>query len=250
MWALRRRLSYSFFFIVFLAFGSFLFFREQLLINPTCNDGLQNGGETGVDCGGECSLICSSDRVPVETMWATTFLNDDGTYDVGIFLRNKNSGSSPKSLALSIALKGDADEILYENKIQTAVPLATEFPVVIQRVSLKQTPRKVLVAKEEGNSYLLTNKLAAPVTTEASFDRSSKKSVYVTVRNISKKDLFRFPVKVVLYDEKREPIGVSESYVDILLKGETKNIEVALGKEYEVEPETVRAFTVFDPYGF
>ena len=250
MWALRRRLIYSFFFIVFLASGSFLFFREQLLVNPTCRDGLQNGGETGVDCGGGCGLICSSDRVPVETMWATTFLNDDGSYDVGVFLRNKNSGSSPKGLSLRIVVKGEADKILHEAKIETAVPFASEFPIVMQRLFLTEVPKKVIVEKEEGYSYLLKEKPVTPVSTEASFDKGGKKSVYVTVRNTSKKDLFRFPVKVVLYDEKRTPIGVAESYVDILLKGEAKNIEIVLGKKYEVEPTAVRAFTVFDPYAF
>ncbi len=27
-------------------------------IEPTCNDGIQNGNETGIDCGGSCSTIC------------------------------------------------------------------------------------------------------------------------------------------------------------------------------------------------
>ncbi len=250
MWALRRRIIFSILFIIFLAAGSFFFFRAQIVLEPTCNDRFQNGSETGVDCGGGCSLICSSDRTPVETMWATTFLNDDGSYDVGIFLRNRNSGSAPKSLIVNVILKGKDDKILYENKVQTAVPLASEFPVILQRIFLSEIPEKVIVAKEEDYSYLLSKSIGSPVTIEASFDRSSKKSVYVTVRNTSKKDLLRFPVKVVIYDEKREPVGVAESYVEILLKGETKNIEVALGKKYEVEPQVVRAFTVFDPYAF
>ncbi len=250
MWALKRQVAYSFFFLLFLSGGAFLFFRGEFLKNPTCTDSVQNGNESGVDCGGSCSLICSSDRIPIETVWAKTFLNDDGTYDVGVLLRNRNSGSSPKSLTVDIVLKDSKDQTIFEQKVQTSVPLANEFPVVVQKLSLKTKPQKVVIVKEEDYSYLLKKKVLNPVTVEASFNRSSKSSVFVTLKNTTKKDLFRFPVYVLLYNDKREPLGVSQSFVDRLLASEVKNIEVVLGEKYDIEPQTVRAYTIFDPYGF
>ena len=32
-----------------------------LWLAPTCTDGIQNGGETGIDCGGSCPLKCDSE---------------------------------------------------------------------------------------------------------------------------------------------------------------------------------------------
>ncbi len=250
MWALKRQITYSLFFLFFLGGGAFLFFRGEFLKNPTCTDSIQNGDESGVDCGGSCSLICSSDRIPIETVWANFFLNDDGTYDIGLLLRNRNSGSSPKILTLQVLLKDSKDQVIFDQKIETAVPLANEFPVILQRIVLKAKPQKVVIVKEEDYSYVLKKKILNPVALEASFDMSGRSSVFVTLRNTTKKDLYRFPVFVVLYNEKREPIGVAESFVDRLLASSVKNIEVVLGKKYAIEPQTVRAYTVFDPYGF
>lgn len=250
MWALKRRLTYTLFTLLIITVSSFFLFRSHFVKVPTCGDGIKNGGEVGVDCGGSCSLICSSDILPIETVWANFFLNEDRGYDVGVLFLNKNSGSSPKSLTITVILKSAKDETLYEQKIVTPVPLATEFPVVIQNIKLQQKPKKIIVVKEEDYSYVLPKKTVTPVKTEASFDKASGKIIFVTLINTSKKDLFRFPVKVVLYDEKRVPIGVAETFVDKLLKKETKNVEVVLGRKYDTEPGTVRAYTSLDPYAF
>ena len=63
---------------------------------PTCNDGIQNQGETGIDCGGPCAAICPPcqdvtmtivlDNYPEETSWTITdagggVVASGGTYD-------------------------------------------------------------------------------------------------------------------------------------------------------------------------
>jgi len=52
---------------------------------PTCDDGIQNGNETGVDCGGDCNpcstgcddtavnLTITLDNYPEETAWTLVF---------------------------------------------------------------------------------------------------------------------------------------------------------------------------------
>lgn len=250
MWALRRRLVYSF--LGFLVLSSLVFFFSYTAFYkaPTCSDGIQNGEEAGVDCGGVCSLLCSSDVIAVETVWANYFKNDNGTYDVAVLLQNKNSGSAPKALKVTVLLKSTKGEILFQKDIDTHVPIAAEFPVIMQNIVLKDSPAKVIVVKEEGYSYTIKNKVINPVKIQASFDVSSSKLVFVTLTNQTKKDLLRFPVRVVLYDENKKPIGTAESFVERLLKGETKTIEVVLGKRFDVEPPMIRAYTVFDPYEF
>ena len=75
---------------------------------PTCNDGIQNGTETGVDCGGTCppcgcngtslTLTIRFDNYPEETAWnirnsANTIVASGGTY-----------GSQPDGSTLNIPL--------------------------------------------------------------------------------------------------------------------------------------------------
>ncbi|MDZ7612446.1 MAG: hypothetical protein U5K51_01005 [Flavobacteriaceae bacterium] len=33
---------------------------DPIVITPTCNDGIQNGNETGIDCGGTCAPCIGS----------------------------------------------------------------------------------------------------------------------------------------------------------------------------------------------
>ena len=68
---------------------------------PTCSDGIQNGDETGVDCGGSCPACpggCTDNEVtmnitlddyPEETSWTVTDANGNTLYDGG------NYGSLP-----------------------------------------------------------------------------------------------------------------------------------------------------------
>jgi hypothetical protein len=250
MWALRRRLVYSVLLFLALAtpvfYSTFHFFYQA----PTCTDGVQNGEEAGVDCGGSCSLLCSSDILPIETVWAHFFRNDNGSYDIAVLFLNKNSGSAPKSLKVTVLVKAKNGDVLYQNALDTAVPLGAEFPVIFQNVTMKGAPDKIVVVREEDNSYALTNKVMNPVKSVATFNKSSNNSVFVTVTNVTKKDLYRFPVMVVLYDENHEPVGVAESFVESLFKGDTKTIEVVLGKVFEREPFSLRAYTALDPYAF
>ncbi len=71
---------------------------------PTCDDGVQNGDETGVDCGGSCGNVCPCDGNPVvvtinldnypeETSWAITDANG-GTVASGGTYGNQADGST------------------------------------------------------------------------------------------------------------------------------------------------------------
>lgn len=250
MWALWRRFVYGLTLVIIFLVPISYFSYQNLYKSPTCKDGLQNGEEAGVDCGGSCALLCSADVIPVETSFAKFFRNDDGTYDVGIMLLNKNSGSAPLSLKLTVILKSKEDKVLLQKDLQTIIPLASDLPIVLQGLRISGIPDKVIVVKEEGYSYVLKNKIITPVKLATSFDQISKNGVYVTLTNTTKKDLLRFPVRVVLYDEQRRPLGISESTVGLLSGGETKTIEVIFGHLFEREPTTIRAYAVLDPYAF
>lgn len=44
---------------------------DNLLLRgaPTCSDGLQNGEEDGIDCGGGCPTACAGSTTVTETVW-------------------------------------------------------------------------------------------------------------------------------------------------------------------------------------
>ena len=63
---------------------------------PSCSDGIKNGDESGVDCGGVCSALCLPFNVTTdkyiynssESVWATVISRSYSYVDLSVFLRN------------------------------------------------------------------------------------------------------------------------------------------------------------------
>ena len=62
----------------------------NVLAGPTCDDGIQNGDETGVDCGGSCAPCSTADVILNEGYFETGW---DGWIDGGGDCARRNDGS-------------------------------------------------------------------------------------------------------------------------------------------------------------
>src|SRR5258706_15176144 len=67
----------------------FLFYRA-----PTCSDLKMNGDETGVDCGGSCQLLCSTQSLPLLMKGDPRVLMvATSTYEVVALVENANNSA-------------------------------------------------------------------------------------------------------------------------------------------------------------
>lgn len=90
-WSLRRKriiLAIVAFALVVLVGGPlFLLFYKA----PTCFDGIQNGNETGVDCGGSCQLLCKAESLPLISRGdPRIFEVSPGVYELAAVVENPN----------------------------------------------------------------------------------------------------------------------------------------------------------------
>ena len=89
-WATKRRFVIlsivGAFVIAFLAILSFTIFYKT----PSCTDGIQNQGETGIDCGGPCPYLCTSQELPPTVLFTKTVSNGAGRTDVIASVENQN----------------------------------------------------------------------------------------------------------------------------------------------------------------
>src|SRR3989344_66020 len=93
-WSTRRQLSFILVFILILI----LIIVGLIVANrhvDSCTDNIQNQNELGVDCGGPCVKVCTSEVSDIKVIWARVFHTRDTLYDVGIYIENPN----PFSLA-------------------------------------------------------------------------------------------------------------------------------------------------------
>lgn len=92
-WSQQRKLLYLFgtLAVLFvLIYVPFLLFWHQ---TPTCSDGIQNGDETGIDCGGSCSQLCRNDAVNPVVLWTRHFRVVPNVYSAVAYLENPNPNS-------------------------------------------------------------------------------------------------------------------------------------------------------------
>lgn len=73
---------------------------QSLKVEPNCADSIMNGYETGIDCGGDCALLCKNEYKPLTIIYSNFFINAGGTYDLITLLENDNSNSAPRNISL------------------------------------------------------------------------------------------------------------------------------------------------------
>jgi len=221
-WALRRQFLFLFIIILFFAFIGFLVVYPMLNNPPTCSDGIQNGNETGVDCGGSCLLACVAQVDPVSVLWARSFEVVPGRYNAVAYIVNHNKNVATTKINYRFRF-ADANNVyigkregttfippsgnfaIFEPAIDVgnSIPIYTTFeftdiPQWLQVRSDKINQLKILVSNIE-----LTNETTSP-------------HLSATIKNTS---LFTIPnlnVVAILYDKTTNAISASNTYLDQL----------------------------------
>src|SRR3989344_5366408 len=122
-WASRRKAVYFWSAVLLLTAVSFLIFWKYWYQTPTCFDGLQNGDENGIDCGGSCELVCSMQaQAPVQRSDPRVFKVMDNIYSVLTYVENHNVNFEAPSVPYKFKIYDDKNKLLYEREGVTIFP--------------------------------------------------------------------------------------------------------------------------------
>ena len=129
-WSTRRQLLYCAVAAVVAVFvlwwGYNAFFNKA----PTCRDGVQNGDERGVDCGGSCALLCAADaRAPV-VLWSRAFRTDSSHYSAAAYIQNPNTGAFASGVRYAFQLFDEDNLLVVERTGTTALPPLPTIPII------------------------------------------------------------------------------------------------------------------------
>ncbi len=148
VWAMWRRIEYAIgglmLFSLFSVGGYFIFIYES----PTCFDGMHNGEEHGMDCGGECARQCWNEVIPPKVLWAEAFKIVDGQYNLVAYIENANREIGTHSLPYTFTLS-DAEGVIVERKGTTILSSGT-YPIFEGRVMTgKRVPTEVSISLDK-----------------------------------------------------------------------------------------------------
>lgn len=132
-WAHARRLDVIFTLggaalTVLLILGFAIFYKT-----PTCTDNTMNANETGVDCGGSCSTVCSAEAQKASVRFSRV-LHQSGRTDLIAYIDNPNVDAYAKRADLVIDIYR-ADGRVLQKHATISLPANTATPLFITSIA-------------------------------------------------------------------------------------------------------------------
>lgn len=226
-WASKRRTIYGsgliMFFILVLGVPAFMFWYEP----STCFDGVQNQEELGVDVGGPCLLLHSSQVQNTAILWARSFEVIPGVYNSVAQVDNPNFSAGAIGVPYSFKLFDGNNILIAERKGRTylspnkvvsvfeggigtgeRVPTRTFFEFLEEPVWEKVSSS---IEGLEVKSRTLDSEEIAP-------------RIDAVISNDSFNDIFNIEVIVIVFNTQDIAIGSSRTVIDVLSKQSSKNV--------------------------
>ena len=229
-WAFKRQIFYIT--VIFLFFGifGFLIAYPSFIKAPTCVDNRQNGNETGVDCGGYCTKACIFEVDEVSVLWARSFLVVPKRYNAVAYLENQNKNLAVSKIKYQFRFADKDNIYLGRRQGVASIPPGRNFAIfergielgnstpVYTTFSFTEIPNWVSVSETTINQLQI---LISDINLE-----NEKISPRLSAK-LKNDSLFIVPdisVVVILYDNERNAIAVSSTFLDQLSREEEKVI--------------------------
>ncbi len=218
-WSTNRRFLYGGSFVLVLAIISLSLFFKVFYRPPLCTDGIQNGDETGIDCGGSCSALCTSDTLSPIVLWSKVFPISGNVYNVAAYIENSNVNSSNPYATYEFKIFDDKNILLDSREGQTFIPRDKKFIVFEPGFIFKGVkPKRVEFAftsfgKWQKDTLAPTNIAIdySPLLATATAPR-----IEGTISNNSFITFPRVELSTIVEDSNENAIAVSQTFVDTL----------------------------------
>ena len=198
--------------IIFLALVSFV--GIKIFVHPaSCFNNVQDGTETGVDCGGACSRMCMNSVHPATVLWTRFLPLAPSTYTVAAYLENQNVGSYVKEARYTFKFFDDKNVLIAERQGTTVIAPTRITPVVETNINTgSRAPVKAFF--EFLDEPLWDKAVDTPqIRVDGQDLDPSGQRLSVMVHNDGVKDASDIPVGAVLFDANGQAQAASMSVV-------------------------------------
>lgn len=228
-WATKRKSTYLGGSLLFFIVVAIAFWHTFLYKPASCFDGIKNGNEEAIDCGGSCIRLCQSAFFPAKVAWGGAKFEKvaPGLYNAASYIENLNVSGAALNVPYKISFFDDTGLIIDERTGVVDIPPHRNTIAFQSAIDLgKRTPTKATFEflkapawfKSEdplGNLLIVDKKYAEDSTLNTS-------SLQVTLKNTGLVSLKNINVATVLYDIDGNAIGFSKTEIDSIAPGATE----------------------------
>ncbi len=252
-WRLRRQLSALAVFGAAIG-GIALVIAFRFIPASTCFDNRQNQGEHGTDCGGPCAACELKNPKPVSILWVRPLPVDVNTYDVAALVVNQNEILGASRVEYEVTLfdsLGPVARALGDAFLLPQEKLVLIEPSIKTTREATQAEVRILAAawvvREKPAPDLVVERRDYRVEERAGRKRSV---VEAHIFNSSLFDIREAEVRIALFDDQGNAIGVNKLFLRDLPAGERKIVLSLWPRELAGEIKAIEVdarVNVFDP---
>jgi len=222
-WASRRRTTYVagviLFFVVGIALPAAYWYFS---IPATCQDGIQNQGETDVDRGGPCPLLDPRYIQPYAVLWTRSFKVRDGTYTAVASVQNSNRDAGVADARYKFSLYDAQNILIAERDGDTFIMPGAVTPVLESRIDTGN--RVVAHAYFTFTQPLIWERMrntasALSVDGKQLSQTDTTPNLSALAHNLSVADVLNPAFIAVVYDSNGNAFAASETRLDRLNAG-------------------------------
>jgi hypothetical protein len=248
-WGTNRRNTVLFTLFLFIGVPvgaiAFLLFYNP----PTCFDAKQNGGETGIDCGGSCQLLCTNQVTEPVVIWERQFRVVDGIYNLLAYIENPNPSAYVRDANYVFKVYNEDNVLIGEKKGTTSIAPKSVRPIIENNVNtFKQVPTRVTFEFVGDLIYEQTEPKDSIVIIKDEFleNEDTSPRINAKIQNISLKNIENIDVVVLVYDVFDNVLGTSSTFVNNLNSEEVKDIVFTWPQIFTDEVARIELIPLYD----
>lgn len=215
---------------------------------PTCFDGEMNGDESGLDCGGSCTKVCTAEALRLVTLWVQPFEVVPGKYNVMAYIENQNRESGIPFMTYEFKLY-DEDNIFIGRTSGSGFVTSNDRTAIFEAgiETGNRVPKRATFAFTSAPTWIKVNReqknaLAVSAEDMVLEDPLSSPKLTAMIDNKTLRELKNIDVYAVLYDATGNVMTASKTVVDILPKNGRSGVVFTWPKPLTERPTRIDVF--------
>lgn len=226
-WASKRKLRYVLALCSVLFVISFLLFYAVYHTPPTCLDGKKNGDERGVDCGGNCPILCSADVLSPLILWERAFKVTKEVYNLVAYVENPNLFATVTRAPYLFRIYDTDNILIAERTGGTFIPPKKKFAIFEPGIVVGERVPTRVTFEFTGNltwEKAVPNENPLSVRSSVLSREKEKPRIDADLVNNSLQAISNIEAVAIVFDGEGVAIGASRTFVDYLPKGESASL--------------------------
>jgi hypothetical protein len=241
LWATKRRFIYGGSVVLVLALVVGGIFWKIVYRAPTCSDGYKNGDEKGVDCGGSCKNLCTSDALNPIVIWSKIFNISGDVYSAVAFVENPNINSKNPKATYEFKIFDTNGKVITVKEGQTIIPKGKKFAIFETGIVLKGSKPKS--ADFQFISYSpwekdTTKEPEVSLKYSTLLSTTTIPRITGVITNESQENIRELELSVFVLDGNENVVAASNSFIDNLTKKSSQDFVFTWPKPFNLGVET------------